>query len=81
MIAAVPIVPSVDLCGVGVADDTPSTPCAAWAAAAICCLVTAPSSDSTSIVIGESTPGGNASSSSLKPSTLSTDFLKKVVVE
>ena len=37
-IAAVPIVPSVDLCGRGVADATPSTPCAAWAAAAICCL-------------------------------------------
>ncbi len=37
--------------------------------------------DSTSIVIGARTPGGNAFSSSLKPSTASTGFLKNVVVE
>ena len=32
-------------------------------------------------VVGASTPAGNASSISSKPSTDSTDFLKKVVVE
>ena len=76
-----PIVPSVDTCLVGVAEATPSTPAAACAAAATCSLLTGPLSDSTSIVIGESTPGGNASSSSWNPSTASTGFLKKVVVE
>ena len=65
----------------GVAEATPSTPSAASAAASTSSSLTSPHSDMTSIVIGASTPGGNAASSCLKPSTLSTDFLKKVVVE
>ena len=75
------IVPSVDLWPVSAAEATPSTPFAARIAASTSAFETGPLSDSTSIVIGARTPGGKASSSSVKPSTLSTDFLKKVVVE
>ena len=69
-IAAVPIVPSVDVCGSGVADGDPVDALRRLRRRRDLLLGhRRRSSDSTSIVIGESTPGGNASSSSWKPST------------
>ena len=66
---------------VGVALATPSTPSTASTASPIWASVTWPSSLCTSSVVGASSPAGNDCSRSLKPSTLSTDFLKNVVVE
>ena len=77
----VAMLPSLEVLPVGVAEATPSTPSSACTAFATSALVTAPSSLSTSTVVGASKPAGNASSISSKPSTDSTDFLKKVVVE
>ena len=79
--STVRMVPSVETFGVGVAEATRSMPVTASAAAWASASVASPSSRITRIVVGASVPAGNASSISSKPSTDSTDFLKKFVVE
>ena len=73
--------PSPDRRVVSVAAATPSAPSRPSIAASMSDCWTAPDSLVTSTVVGARRPAGKLSSISLKPSTESTDFLKKLVLE
>ncbi len=73
--------PSSDLIPVGVAFATPSPPSSLSTVALTLASVTGPFSFVTRTVPGASVPFGKALPRTSKPSTLSTDSLKKLVVE